>query len=57
MRITKNLKLIRNEELSDMWERRKSEITMKELAHIFKITVAQCYQILKEAKERNIITK
>ena len=57
MRITKNLKLIRNEELVNMWRRRKTEITMKEVAHIFKITTAQCYQILKEAREKELSNK
>jgi len=46
-RLTKHLKILRDEELRRIWKERKSEITMKELAEIFKIDLARVYQILK----------
>jgi len=56
-RLTKHLKLIRNEVLIYTWENYKNQITMKELAEIFQIDLARVYQILKQARERKIITK
>lgn len=49
-RLTKNLKVIRNEILIYTWENYKNRITMKELAEIFQIDLSRVYQIIKKVK-------
>lgn len=56
-RLTKHLKIVRDEELCRIWKNRKNEITMKELAEIFQIDLPRVYQILKEDRENKLFTK
>lgn len=49
-RLTKHLMVLRDRNLVEFWENNKSEITMIELAEIFKIALPRVYQILKENK-------
>jgi len=56
-RLSKSLTQTRAEIISKVWEERKSEITMMQLAEIFKLKVSEVYKILKQAREREIITK
>lgn len=56
-RLTKNLKVVRDEILIYTWKNYKNQITMKELAEIFQIDLPRVYQILKEDRENKLFTK
>ena len=55
-RLSKSLTQTRIEIISKVWEERKSEITMSQLAEIFKLKVSEVYKIFKKARERKTIT-
>ena len=53
-RLSKSLTQTRADIISKVWEERKSEITMTQLAEIFKLKVSEVYKILKKARENKV---
>ena len=49
-RLSKELTQTRANIISKVWEEKKSEITMMQLAELFKLKVSEIYKILKKNK-------
>ena len=57
MKPTKEQKQKRDEAIALVWEHKKAEWIMKDLQPIFNLHIDTIYKILKQAREREIITK
>lgn len=55
-RISKNLIEERNQIIWETWERKKSYLTMIDIAKVFKIDVSLIHKIIKEVREKKIVT-
>lgn len=57
MKPTKDQKLKRDEAIAIVWNAKKSEWIMKDLALIFNLHIDTIYSIIKNQRERKIIVK
>jgi predicted transcriptional regulator len=44
------LKQIRNKMIKELWEERKGELTIEDIAYIFGLEIAQIYRIVKKVE-------